>query len=637
MMQRHFVKMGCLGSSVAGVVAAVLLLPCVAKAASPSPEQALKLMPVQQGVDFDRPSAADVAKSKISAKKFDGHVGWIIESADGTILRKFVDTNDDNIVDQWSYYKDGVEVYRDIDSNYNGKADQHRWFNTAGCRWGVDSKEDGVIDFWKSISAEEATAEAVSAIASHDVERFARLLPTAAEIKSLGLGSAKAENIADKTAKALRQFKAMSAQQKTITPDTVWVQFSANRPGTVPAGTDGSTKDLRVYENAVAIVAAGDKHGQVQMGTLIQVGDAWRMIDLPQADGQTAGAPAGFFSQTGMTRRNDATTSGTSDAAQKLLADLETLDREAAKAGSADEQAKFTARRADLLEQIAGAVKTPEERSMWMRQLADMIGAAVQAGTYPEGAERLKVLFGKLEKTESDKSLISYIRFRQLTAGYVLSMQAKKADYSKIQTEWLKTLEQYISDYPSSADAAEAMLQLAISQEFTGQDDEAMKWYVRIAKEFSNSPAAKKAVGAQTRLDSVGKSIALSGKSPSGAAVDLENYRGKAVLIQYWATWSSPAKGDMATLKELQNKYSRSFVVIGVNLDNNVKDLNAYLGENPLPWPQIYEEGGLDSRPANVLGILTVPTMILVDPQGKVVSRNIAIGDVESELKKLAK
>ena len=64
-------------------------------------------------------------------------------------------------------------------------------------------------------------------------------------------------------------------------------------------------------------------------------------------------------------------------------------------------------------------------------------------------------------------------------------------------------------------------------------------------------------------------------------------------------------------------------------------DLNAYLTENPLPWAQIYEEGSLDSRPANALGILTVPTMILVDQQGKVVNRNIAVADLEPELKKL--
>ncbi len=266
-----------------------------------------------------------------------------------------------------------------------------------------------------------------------------------------------------------------------------------------------------------------------------------------------------------------------------------------------------------------------------------MISAAVQSGTYPDGAERLKALFEKLQKSDQDKDLAAYVKFRQLTAAYVLSMQAPKADYAKIQAEWLKTLEQYIADYPTAADAAEAMLQLAISQEFAGQEDEAKKWYARIVKEFPDSRGGEEG-GRRPDAARLGRQDHLAGRqSPSGSPVDLAKYRGKVVLIQYWATWSAPAKADMATLKELWNKYGRSLAIIGVNLDNSVKDLNAYLGENPLPWPQIYEEGGLDSRPANALGILTVPTMILVDQQGKVVNRNIAIADVESEVKKLIK
>jgi hypothetical protein len=62
-------------------------------------------------------------------------------------------------------------------------------------------------------------------------------------------------------------------------------------------------------------------------------------------------------------------------------------------------------------------------------------------------------------------------------------------------------------------------------------------------------------------------------------------------------------------------------------------DLNAYLQENPLPWPQIHEQGGLDSRPANQLGILTVPTMILIDKNGKVVSRNVSVAELDKQLK----
>ena len=74
-----------------------------------------------------------------------------------------------------------------------------------------------------------------------------------------------------------------------------------------------------------------------------------------------------------------------------------------------------------------------------------------------------------------------------------------------------------------------------------------------------------------------------------------------------------------------------------MSLDGDVKDLNNYLVTAKLPWPQIYEPGGLDSRPANQLGILTLPTMILIDQQGKVVSRNIQVTEIEGELKRLIK
>jgi thiol-disulfide isomerase/thioredoxin len=587
-------------------------------------------------VDYDRPSPEDIPKCKIQARKINGRVGWIVESPEGVILRKFVDTNGDNVVDQWSYYKDGLEVYRDIDSNFNGKADQYRWFNTGGSRWALDPNEDGVIDAWKSISAEEVTAEVVAALASHDTARFARLLLTPEELKSIGTGKARTESLVDKLNKAVANFNVLAARQNVVGRDAVWVQFSANRPGVVPVGTDESTKDLRVYENAVAIAENNGKHIQVPIGTLIQVGDVWRIIDVPQigGEGQADATNPGFFFQTGLTRHSESTDAGTNDASQKLLAELESLD---VKGASPEEQAKSVGHRAELLEQIAAGAKSPEDRAMWLRQLADVIGAAVQSGACSDGAERLKVLFENVQKSDADKGLVAYIRFRQLTAAYVLSMQAPKADYAKIQSEWLKTLEQYINEYPTVTDAAEAMLQLAISQEFAGQEDEAKKWYGRIVHEFPDAAAAQKAAGAQTRLDSVGRELSLTGSTLQGDRIDLTQFRDKVVIVQYWATWSAPARADMATLKDLSNKYGRSLAIVGVSLDNNVKDLNAYLAENPLPWPQIYEAGGLDSRPANTFGILTVPVLVLVDPQGKVVNRNVAIADLEAEVKKLIK
>lgn len=605
--------------------------------ATPTAEQALKLTPIQSDINYSRPTPQEAAKCVISAKKVDGQVGWVVEDANGVTLRRFIDTNNDNVVDQWCYYKDGLEVYRDIDSNHNGKADQYRWFNTAGSRWGLDKDEDGRIDSWKAISAEEVTSEVIEAMGHQDTARFLRVALTPAELQSLGLGDTKAKQLSEKLAKLEAAFKKLEAEQQDINQDTKWLQFNGNRPGVVPAGTGGSKQDLRVYENVVAIVERENKHGQVQIGTLVQVGDTWRAIDVPQlVFADTPVANSGFFFQTNTPERLQAAAGGATGEFQKLLSQLEAIDAAASKASGREEVSKLTAKRFDVIEQIITKAPKPEDRAMWTRDLADRIAAAAQSEAYADGAKRLEAIYENLRKTPQNKDLAAYVRFRQLAAEYWLAVNAPGADSMKIQAEWQKKLETYVSEYPTSPDTAEAMLQLAITQEFAGQEDDCKKWYNRIATEFPKSTAAAKAAGAKTRLESVGKVLNFQGKSPKGGTVNLAKYRGQVVLLQYWATWCEPCKAHMATLKDLYSRFGRQgFTVVGINLDSTQQDMDAYLAENPLPWPQIYEEGGLDSRPANELGILTLPTMLLIDQQGKVVNRSVEAAELEKELKKL--
>jgi len=127
-----------------------------------------------------------------------GGTGWLVFNSAGQLLRRFLDTNGDNKIDQWCYYKNGIEVYRDIDSNQNGKADQYRWLGTGGTRWGLDDNEDGRIDRWKVISAEEVSAEVVAALRTADEKRFQRLLLGSEELKALGLGEVQATELAKK-------------------------------------------------------------------------------------------------------------------------------------------------------------------------------------------------------------------------------------------------------------------------------------------------------------------------------------------------------------------------------------------------------------------------------------------------------
>ena len=256
--------------------------------AQPSVRQALSLVPMQNEVEFDRPSDEEVGKCSISPSREGEQRAWVVLSPDGGLLRRFVDTNGDNRIDQWCYYRGGIEVYRDIDGDFNEKADQYRWYGTGGARWGLDRDEDGKIDDWKWISPEEVSAELVRALRDKNPQRFAPLLLTSEEVKKLGFKTEAAAQLTSRMEAAKSKFAEFAAAQKEITDQTRWIDFSAPTPGVVPAGGQAE-QDLMVYENVIAMTETGGKHGEVPLGTLVRVEDRWRLIDLPSAEGD------GFF------------------------------------------------------------------------------------------------------------------------------------------------------------------------------------------------------------------------------------------------------------------------------------------------------------------------------------------------------
>ena len=160
-----------------------------------------------------------------------------------------------------------------------------------------------------------------------------------------------------------------------------------------------------------------------------------------------------------------------------------------------------------------------------------------------------------------------------------------------------------------------------------------------MVQNFPKSTSAVKSEGAKRRIESVESKnpISLKGKTLGGKAFDLAELKGRVVLIHYWASDIDACRNDMAQLERMMKKYGENFVVIGVSLDSDPKALTEYLRENGFFWPQLWEQGGMDSRLANEMGILTLPTMLLVDKHGKVLSRNVSASGLDGELKQLLK
>ncbi len=604
-----------------------------ATGAAPTPRQALGLKPIQSNIEYDRPSAAEADKCTIEPAKVDGKTAWVVLDPNGQMLRRFSDTNGDNVVDQWSYFRNGLEVYRDIDADFNGKADQYRWLHTAGTRWGMDRDENGKIDGWKQISPFEVAEVAIEAVQKGDAELYVTLLPASRDLDAIGLSKAMQEQVTKDIRQTEAEFAKFAKSQKVVNRSTEFLDFGASRPSTVPAGTEGSKKDLTVYENVAALVRNAGTSEQVYLGTLVQVGDTWRLLGLPQI-GESAATTSMFT----VPPATAATTVSGGDAPsaemQELMTELEKLDTQTG--GDNNQQIQITKRRVAILGKLAAASSAGPEREQWQRQQADMLSAAVQTLRYFDAIGEIEQLAADLKRAKASEELQAHVEFRRLWSEYIKAQFDPKADYAKIRDNWLESLEKFASDYPRISDTAEALLQLGMEQEFAGEEEKAVEWYTKLAKSFPSTDAGKKAQGAIRRLDSIGKVIPLAGNEIGGGKVDLAGYRRKYVVIHYWASWCEPCKDDIEELQDLYEKYARrGFDVIGVNLDSSVNEAKRYLASNRLPWKHIYDEGGLDGRLANEMGVMTLPLMLLVDDKGQIANRNIHISELEAELKRV--
>ena len=108
-------------------------------AATPTVAEMLRLPPKQDGVNSARPDGQELANCKVKLVNGGrrGGSGWLLQRRQrATSCAASSTATATSSIDVWSYYKDGVEVYREIDTNGDGKPDQYRWLNAGGIEVG---------------------------------------------------------------------------------------------------------------------------------------------------------------------------------------------------------------------------------------------------------------------------------------------------------------------------------------------------------------------------------------------------------------------------------------------------------------------------------------------------------------------
>jgi thiol-disulfide isomerase/thioredoxin len=141
------------------------------------------------------------------------------------------------------------------------------------------------------------------------------------------------------------------------------------------------------------------------------------------------------------------------------------------------------------------------------------------------------------------------------------------------------------------------------------------------------------------RLELLGGSMEVAGSTIQGQPFNLDTYKGKVVLVDFWATWCGPCRAELPHVKELYEAYhDKGFEVVGISLDSDRAQLEEFLQTEKIAWVTLFDEkaeSGWDNPIATKYGVNAIPTAILVNQQGKVVSLEARGPELTEKLKEL--
>lgn len=155
--------------------------------------------------------------------------------------------------------------------------------------------------------------------------------------------------------------------------------------------------------------------------------------------------------------------------------------------------------------------------------------------------------------------------------------------------------------------------------------------FKKLITTFGGSTAVK---SSNIKLNSPAPEFSIKGIN--GSTVELKKYKGKYVLIDFWASWCPPCRKENPNVVAIYNTFKdKNFDILGISLDEDKEKWRAAIKEDQIAWTQTSELKGWKSSIVDLYGVESIPSNVLIDPSGNVVGINLMGEELKEKLDEL--
>jgi thiol-disulfide isomerase/thioredoxin len=237
------------------------------------------------------------------------------------------------------------------------------------------------------------------------------------------------------------------------------------------------------------------------------------------------------------------------------------------------------------------------------------------------------------------------VRLQGIIAKINAKLQAGQRSPADLADD-MKAFDTFIAERPNdkSPEMAQvvwmkAMLYLQVLDDST----KARETILLVQKNYPGTPQAKQAGEVLPQIEKIDAMKAIQQnlvvgkmfpdfqeKDLEGKPLSVSRFKGKVLLVDFWATWCGPCRVELPNVIATYEKHHKNgFEILGISLDNDEQAMKQFLASNKMTWPQYFDGLGWQTKLAGQYGVNSIPATYLLDAQGKIIARDLRGDDLE--------